>query len=197
MADMAHGRYPEALVAFEEGLGISRHSGTVWPLATSLLNLGTACMHLGDLDRAEDLLAEARATYERIGDDAYHARAVRHLATCEVLRGQPDRAGALLRAHPPIAPGSGGPWDLAESLEELALVNAAAGDHRGAATLAAAAISIRERTGTRPHPFDVALAEPYLAAAREDRAAWDEGWRSGSVMSLDAAIELATGSVRY
>jgi predicted ATPase/DNA-binding XRE family transcriptional regulator len=194
MAHMADGRYQEALAAFDEGVAISLRSGTAWPLATSLLNLGAARIHLGDLDRAEELLAEARATYERIGDDAYHARTVRHLATCEVLRAQPERAMVLLRAHPPIAPDSGGSWDLAENLEEFALVNAAAGEHRDAATLAAAATLIRERTGTRPHPFDVALAEPYLAAARDDRAAWDAGWRSGSTISPDDAIQLATGS---
>jgi hypothetical protein len=91
---------------------------------------------------------------------------------------------------------AGGSWDLAENLEELAFVAAAGGDHRDAATLTAAATSIRERTGTRPHPFDVAIADPYLATARNDRAAWDAGWRSGSTMSLDDAIELATGSDR-
>jgi hypothetical protein len=83
---------------------------------------------------------------------------------------------------------------LSESLEELSLINAATGDPRHAATLAAAAAAVRERTGTRPHPFDRTLAEPYLALARADRKAWDSGWQAGSDMPLDDVIELAAGA---
>ena len=60
--------------------------------------------------------------------------------------------------------------------------------------IVAAATAIRERTGTRPHPFDRALAEPYLALARADRNAWDSGWQAGTGMSLHDVVELAAGA---
>ncbi len=194
MADMAGGRHRQAISAFERGLEICQRLGAPWPLATSVLNLGTALMHAGDLDRAEPLLAEARARYQEQGDDAYHTRATRHLATCILLRGEPQAAAELLRTGPSLPPDRGGDWDLAENLEAFALINAATSNPRRAATLAAAATAIRERTGTRPHPFDRALAEPYLALARADRNAWDSGWQAGTGMSLHDVIELTAGA---
>jgi hypothetical protein len=85
----------------------------------------------------------------------------------------------------------GGDWDLAESLEELCLIHAASGDPRRAAMLAAAAAAIRQRTGTRPHPFDRELAERYLALARADRQAWNSGWQASADMPVDDVIEQA------
>jgi predicted ATPase/transcriptional regulator with XRE-family HTH domain len=194
MADMADGRHRQAISAFEQGLKICRRLGEPWPLATSALNLGTALMHAGDLEQAEVLLAEARARYQDLGDDAYHARATRHLATCRLLRGQSRAAAELLRTWLVLPPGSGGDWDMAESLEELALIHAATGDPRRAAMLAAAAAAVRERTSTRPHPFDQALAEPYLTLARADRNAWNSGWQAGTSMPPGDVIELAAGA---
>jgi predicted ATPase/transcriptional regulator with XRE-family HTH domain len=194
MAQMAGGRHRHAISAFEQALTICRRLGEPWPLATSALNLGTALMHAGDLDQAEVLLAEARARYQDLGDNAYHARATRHLATCRLLRGQPRAAAELLRTCPALPPGSGGDWDMAESLEELALIHAATGDPRRAALLAAAAAAVRERTSTRPHPFDRTLAEPYLTLARADQNAWNSGWQAGTNMPPGDVIELATGA---
>lgn len=71
MADMAGGRYRQAMSAFEQGLEICRPLDGPWPLATSALNLGTALMHAGDLESADALLAEARVGYQELGDDAY------------------------------------------------------------------------------------------------------------------------------
>ena len=183
----------EAVSAFEQGLEICRRLGAPWPLATSALNLGTAVMHAGDLERAEALLADARTRYQELGDDAYHARATRHLVTCRLLRGQAHSAAELLRTCPTPPPGSGG-WDLAESLEELSLINAATGAPHRAAILAAAAAAIRERTGTRPHPFDRALAEPYLRLSRTDQDAWDSGWQAGTTLPLEDVIKLAVST---
>ena len=150
-------------------------------------------MHSGDLERADELLRQARTRYQDLGDDAYHARATRHLATCRLLRDQPRQAAELLRADQTPPPTEGGDWDLAEALEALSLVNAATVDPRRAAALAAAATAVRQRTGTRPHPFDRALAEPYLARARAASNAWDAGWRTGIGMSPEDVTELTAG----
>jgi tetratricopeptide (TPR) repeat protein len=190
MTDMADGRHQEAVSVFEEAVEICRRLDAPWLSATSTLNLGTAALHAGDLERADDLLGQARTRYQELGDDAYHARATRHLAICRLLRDQPRQAAELLNGvqKPPHI--EGGDWDLAETLETLCLVKAATGHPGTAATLAAAAAAVRQRTDTRPHPFDRALAEPYLARARAASTAWDAGWRALTDMSVDDLTEL-------
>jgi tetratricopeptide repeat protein len=179
---------------FEDALEICRRLDAPWLFATSTLNLGTAAMHAGDLERADELLRQARARYQDLGDDAYHARATRQLAICRLLRDQPRQAVELLSAVQKPPHDDGGDWDQAETLETLSLVRAASGDPRTAATLAAAAATVRRRTGTRPHPFDRAVAEPYLNRARAASSAWDAGWRAGIDMSVDDVTELTAGA---
>ncbi len=193
MTELADGRYGAAVAVFEEAWEICRRAGAPWLVAASALNLGTACAHHGDLDRAEELLGQARDRYRELGDDPYAARATRHLAVCRLLRGDPGRAAELLRAGPWPPPDEGGAWDLAETLETLCIVEAASGDPRRAATFAGAAETVRRRTGTRPHPFDRAVAEPYLARARAATEAWDAGWRAGGEMSPDDVSALVAG----
>jgi len=194
MTDMAEGRHRNAVSVFEEALEICRRLDAPWPLAASALNLGTAAMHSGDLERADELLGQARGRYQDLGDDAYHARATRHLAMCRLLRDQPRQAVELLNGVPKPPHNEGGDWDLAETLETLSLVNAATGDPRTAATLAAAAATVRQRTGTRPHLFDRALAETYLARARAASNTWEAGWRAGIDMSVDDVTDLTAGA---
>src|SRR5919199_3315767 len=52
MTDMAEGHHLDAVSVFEEALEICRRLDAPWLLATSALNLGTAAMHSGDLERA-------------------------------------------------------------------------------------------------------------------------------------------------
>jgi hypothetical protein len=80
-------------------------------------------------------------------------------------------------------------WGLAESLEGLSLVTAAEGDAHRAGMLAGAAESLRERIGARPHPFDVALGRPLLAAL--DQGSWNTGWDEGRAMPLPEVIKVA------
>jgi predicted ATPase/DNA-binding XRE family transcriptional regulator len=189
MSAMADGRYPDAVASFERGLEICRGLEPGWLLATSALNLGAAVLHTGDLTRAEALFVEARARYRDLGDRAYEARAVRHLASCLLMRGDHRGAFELLRTC--LLTRSRDDWGLAESLEGLSLVKAAESDAHQAALLAAAAESLRDRIGARPHPFDVALGRPLLAAL--DETAWDIGWQEGLGMPLPEVLEIAAG----
>ena len=187
MSAMAEGRYEDAIPPFERGLQICRELQPGWLMATSALNLGAAVLHTGDVPRAETLFAEARTRYRDLGDGAYEARAIRHLATCRLQRGDLVSASELLRTCVLTEPG--GDWGLAESLDGLSVVKAAIGDAYRAGLLAGAAESLRDRIGARPHPFDVALGEPFRAAL--DRAAWDEGWRAGRETPVSDVIEIA------
>jgi hypothetical protein len=134
------------------------------------------------LSAPRPLLAEARTRYQELGDDAHHAHATRHLATCQFLCGQSQAATELLRTCSAPTPGTGGDWDLAESLENLSPIKAAAAHLRRAAMLPPQ----RQPYASGPAPSrtgSTALAEPYLALARTDRNAWDPGWQAGTHMS--------------
>jgi predicted ATPase/DNA-binding XRE family transcriptional regulator len=190
MSAMAEGRYQDAILPFERGLQICRELEPGWLLATSALNLGAAVLHAGDVTRAETLFAEARNRYRDQGDLAYEARAMRHLANCQLQRGDLAGASELLRTSVLTEPG--GDWGLAEGLDGLSLVKAADGDAYRAALLAGAAESLRDRIGARPHPFDVALGEAFRAAL--DGRAWDDGWQAGREMPISEVIEIAVKS---
>jgi tetratricopeptide (TPR) repeat protein len=184
MSAMAEGRYQDAVPLFERGVQICRELEPGWLLATSTLNLGAAALHAGDLSRAERLFSEARECYRELGDQAYEARAIRQLAGGLVKQGDIGQASALLRSC--LLTDQGGDWGLAESLDGLSLVKAAEGDAHRAALLAGAAESLRDQIGARPHPFDVALAEPYRATL--DQRAWDDGWQAGREMPLSKVL---------
>jgi tetratricopeptide (TPR) repeat protein len=190
MSAMADGRYDDAIVPFERGLELCRRLEPGWMLATSALNLGTAALHAGDAQRAEALFAEARDRYHELGDAAYEARVVRNIATCLLVRAERSGATELLQSC--VRTEAGGDWGLAESLEGLSMVSASTGDARRAGTLAAAAESLRARIGARPHPFDVAFAEPYRAEV--DQPTWESGWLTGLKLPLPDVIEIALQS---
>jgi tetratricopeptide (TPR) repeat protein len=190
MSAMAEGRYHDAVPLFERGLQICRELQPGWLLATSALNLGAAVLHAGDASRAERLFSEARERYRDLGDLAYEARAVRQLAGCLLKAGDVGRASELLVSCVRTDPG--GDWGLTESLDGLSLVKAAQGDAYHSALIAAAAESLRNRIGARPHPFDVALGEPLLAAL--DQAAWDEGWHAGRNLPISDVVHIAVQS---
>jgi predicted ATPase/transcriptional regulator with XRE-family HTH domain len=189
MSAMADGRFQDAIEPLERALEICREHEPGWLLATSALNLGAAALHAGDLTRADALFAEARTRYRDLGDLAYEARAIRHLASCLLIRG--DRAGAHHLLCSCLLSESGDDWGLAETLEGLSLVKAAEGDPFPAGLLAGAAQSVRDRIGARPHPFDVALGRPLIAAL--DDATWNTGWHEGRVMPLPEVVKIASG----
>ncbi len=191
LALMDGGRYVEAIVAFERALEICPAVGAEWLLATSALNLGAARMHSGQLDLAEEAFVEARAGYVGLGDEAYAARAARHLAVCWLLQGDLQAADELLRTDLTSQGDLGGDWGTAETLEAMAIVAAAGGEARMAAMLAGAATTLRTRSGTRPHPADRTLMDRYLTAVGSDEKAWTTGWREGIDMSLRDVIDLA------
>ena len=66
------------------------------PDGRALLELGTQCIELGELDRAVELLERCLEVDEAAGD---RAKAVAHLAGVLVTRGEADRADRLIRDH--------------------------------------------------------------------------------------------------
>ena len=189
ISTMAEGRYADAIPPLERALQICRELESEWLLATSALNLGAAVLHAGKAAEAERLFEEARTRYRVLGDLAYETRATRQLAGSLLMQGELGQASELLRSC--ILAETGGGWGLAESFDALGAVKAAEGDAYQAGLLGGAAESLRDRIGARPHPFDIALGEPYLATL--DQGAWDDGWQAGRELPVSEVIEIAVG----
>lgn len=184
--------YPGAADHFEEALTIARGSGSPWLLATSCLNRSVAAQHLGDLNRAEDLLAEAQALYRQLGDDRFTARVWLQLAYLALLRQNPKRAQELVIAGLSKVRALGDRWAIAEQLDGMAAVLAAEGDSRGAAFIAGAAESAWESIGATPQPTDRRSTDRWLIPVLEDAGpAGEADFAEGRVAGIDAALASA------
>ncbi len=80
-----------------------------------------------------------------------------------------------------------------ETLLGLACVAEARGEAERAARLFGACEALPEAMGITPEPWESALQEPYLAAARSrlDEAAWQKAWTDGRAMTLEDAVAYA------
>jgi tetratricopeptide (TPR) repeat protein len=191
MAAMADRRYPAAVRAFEEALHAAERAGTGWLLATSVLNLGVAALHAGDVERGERLIDDAVRRYRAHGDELFEARATRYLAVCALVRGDEPSAVQLFRHCLDRACQLGEKWGVAESLEGMALISAATGRPERAGQFIGAAEALRKDLGARQHPFDRELFERHLERTSIPPAAWQSSREAGRAMSLAEAMTLA------
>lgn len=190
MVAMARGRYAEALAPLREALDICRRLGPSWLLATSLLNLGMASLHVGETGSASKLLAEARAQYDLLGDRHFSARAIQqsgHLALVLGTTPQPSPSSSPASACTETS-ATCGAWPracrvCAHATRPMAWSNGPPASPNTEA--------IRERLATRPLPFDRDLTDRYLAQARTavDHDMWRAATAKGRAMPLDQAIE--------
>jgi tetratricopeptide (TPR) repeat protein len=171
---LAEGEYTVAVDIFGEALEICPETAE-WERATSLFNLAIALLHKGNVERADDLLAQAHDRYAAVGDEIYRARAIRNRAFAALARRDMDAASEFVELSLAVTTRVGDSWGIAESLEAVAVHRAARGDAYGCAAALARAGRLRDRIGASPYPFDSAFAERFIASVR-NAGGWDEGW---------------------
>lgn len=168
MLAMADRRLADAADLLGQALTTARsiEPATEWLLAISILNDGVGLTHVGRLDEAARRFAEARDSFEDIGDQTYLARALRHLAAVGILTGDVGAAEALLGRSLEIESDAGDQPGLAETFSGMAHLAAVTGEVRRAGALEARAAVVRRSLGVAQHPFDAILAERYLGPLR-------------------------------
>jgi predicted ATPase/DNA-binding XRE family transcriptional regulator len=175
MIALAERRAPEASAllgaAFVEAQKIV---GDPWLTAVSTLNDGAGLTHSGHLDEADRRFTAARDMFAELGDQTYHARALRHLAAVRLLRG--DLAGATrqLEASLAIVTGADDRWGLAETLEGQAHTAAVAGEVRWAGPSRPEPTACAARWAwhrTRSTPSSLTATSDPSAAAKSSRPA--------------------------
>ncbi|GAC1329173.1 MAG: hypothetical protein NVSMB17_05290 [Candidatus Dormibacteria bacterium] len=171
-----------ALGPLTEAVEIARGLGARWHVATSQLNLGHATAAAGDLTRGTELVEAALAIYEALGDQDFAARSRVQLGFLAVAAGDTLWAGELFETSLASFRASAERWGTAEAIEGLAVVAAAQQRDLDAARLAGTAGVLRAALVVLPMPFDRAVIEPHLDAARARlgerawREAFDAGW---------------------
>jgi predicted ATPase/DNA-binding XRE family transcriptional regulator len=193
MVAMARAHFHDARALFEEAVALLRPLGRNWLLGTSLLNLGSACVHERDAAHARAALEEARAVYDQVGDRHFSARATIQLGFAFMIEDDVSGASALIGEGLRSFVELDDAWGTTEGLEAIAAAVAAQGLAGSAARLGGAAQVLRSTLSVRPLPFDAMWTEPYMDRARAatDPVAWSSAWNEGSAMSLDDAIDLA------
>ncbi|MBA2315282.1 MAG: helix-turn-helix domain-containing protein [Chloroflexi bacterium] len=189
----ARGRADEALPPLEDALAIAQRTGSAWHLAASRLNLGTALVHTGAVERAEDALEQAWRAFVDIGDRHFVGTSLVELGYAAIVAGDIERAslrfGAALREFAALDER----WGLAEAIDAVATLEAARGEARTAAILSGAAEQAWATIASRRLAPDGAIAAPLLEDVRASigRAEWDASLAEGRRLVLQAAVALA------
>jgi predicted ATPase/transcriptional regulator with XRE-family HTH domain len=192
IVELAEGQFAHAVGTFDRCVELLRDLGPSWLLATSLLNLGQATTHAGDV-RARDVLEASRRMYLDLGDEHFAARSLLYLGYAALLQSDLDAAGTSLRESLIAFWELEDAWGTTEALEGIA----ALGEHRragnSAVEIAGAAEALRERITMRPFPADHSVLERSLDRLRAsiDPDTWTTRWEAGRAMTPDEAVEVA------
>jgi non-specific serine/threonine protein kinase len=90
--------YAEAQTNYEEAIALLRELGAMHDLASPLQNLGHACLHLGDVERAHALFNESLAAHHAQQNALGMADCLIGFAAVAVVRGSPAVGVRLLAA---------------------------------------------------------------------------------------------------
>jgi len=172
-----------------EAVALTQSPEGTWHQATSLLNLGTAQMHAGQVGAARELFERALTIYQELGDRHFLARTLIHVGYAELLTLGPVTAAPAIARSMEIVAEIGDGWGIAEGLEAVATLRSLS-QPRSTVLLAAAAAHLRERISMRQHAADAVINQLYLDRARESMTAeaFAETWREGRGLTLAEAL---------
>jgi predicted ATPase/tRNA A-37 threonylcarbamoyl transferase component Bud32 len=189
------GRFDEARSLCQRAAELFERVGDRLSRAWAVDHEGDAARDGADLPAAEGLYREALAAFRELGDRWGIGSSLADLGAMARDRGEYDTARRMyadaLESFVALEHGRG----IARVLESLACLSADEGQDVRAVRLAAAAAALRDRVGAPPPPTTEAELGSSLKALRERlgaetaRAAWLEG----AAMSVEEAIEVATG----
>jgi predicted ATPase/DNA-binding SARP family transcriptional activator len=182
-----------AAARLREHLANARKLGDRKLIGGALTNLGAVLQNTGDPERGAELHAEALALAEQVGDRRLASVALTNLGLAALARKDYPAARSFYARSLEHAEAIGERRSIAECLEEMAGVDAAAGLARRAAVLFGASQALREAIGSPVLGPDLARFQQSLAAVRtamgEDEFTAAE--RQGREMTQEEAVALA------
>ena len=192
IVDVAEERVPEAVAKLDRSVSLVRDRDADWLLATALLNLGMAASQVAD-PRTEDVLAEARGWYVRLGDRHYEARTLVYAGHHALRSGNIDGAAARFREALMMFWELEDLWGTTEAIEGFAATAGALGSLTRAGMLSGAADSLRERINAKQFAADRRLVEKMLDGVRAGAspAVWRSSFDRGRALSVEDAVTFA------
>jgi predicted ATPase/Tfp pilus assembly protein PilF len=156
-------------------------------------NLALVLFDRGDLEAARAELEAALSTARELGDRLETANALSDLGFVEAAAGGRDRAAVLQGEALVVAARIGAKGIVAQSIDGVAGIVAADGRIAEAATLWAAAESIRREARYHLLQADRRRIDREIATARAaiEEEAWWQAWAEGERLGADAAIARA------
>jgi predicted ATPase/DNA-binding SARP family transcriptional activator len=187
------GDFELAAARLRQHLANSRKLGDRKLIGGALTNLGTVLQNTGDTGGAAELHAEALALAEQVGDRRLASVALTNLGLTALARKDYPAARSLHARSLEHAQAIGERRSIAECLEEMAGVDAAAGLTGRAAVLFGASQALREKIGAPVLGPDLARFQKSVAAVREalGEDAFTAAERRGREMAEADAIALA------
>jgi len=187
------GDFDLAASRLTEHLANAKKLGDRKLIGGALTNLGTVLQNTGDADRAAELHAEALTLAEQVGDRRLACVVLTNLGLVALARKDYHAARSFQARGLEHAEAIGERRSVAESLEEMAGVDAAAGLAERSAVLLGASQALREAIGAPVLGPDLARFRQTVAAVRlalgED--AFTSAERRGRLMPEAEAIALA------
>jgi predicted ATPase len=182
---------------FTASLAICRELGNPRELAIALINLGEIALRQGDLAEARMTLQEGLTRFGDIGDRVGITSALRRLGTVACEQGDYARARENYAESLGVAFDVDYQQDIAEGLENFAILAVAEDREERALRLAGSAAALRDRLAVSPHPYERrrlarSLEQVKLALPPERYARL---WQEGSGLTVKEAIKEALDKV--
>jgi predicted ATPase/DNA-binding CsgD family transcriptional regulator len=189
IAEFAHGDLDAADARARELLRMP-HLHT---LALARETLARIALARGDASEAEAQARELETIAERSGSPRHRALADLIAGSAAIQAGEPEPGRDRLHAALTTQVELDLERDVADVLDELALLAAGTEDAPRAARLAAAANSTRARLGCAPPPGTTDRLDQVRARLIEDgnAACWEQAWAQGQQLLLSDAIAYA------
>jgi predicted ATPase/class 3 adenylate cyclase len=182
----------------EECLALFRAAGSMGDVALTLSYLGEVALLQGDVAWATALSEEALTLSRRAGQLQAEVYTLCILGQLAQRRGDLPTALALLRQGLALSRELVDPRRIANTLEYLVNVVAAAGQGEQAARLLGTATAVREAIGVPRPSVERTWTEQEVATARQvlGEEAWAAAFAAGRALSLEEAIAEALGEPR-
>jgi predicted ATPase len=189
------GNTKEARDLYEDALASFRTMGDKGCGSIALAGLGRVALDQDDIAGAISLAKECLSMSREVGFKAVEAQALRLFGLCDLAQDNHESAKRYFIESIKLEEELDHREGIAENLEGIACLAAAASEYHKAAKLFSAAENLRTTLGIPLPPADAAFLETCQTTVREGlgKVAYKSAQEEGKALTADQTIEMAVG----